>query len=48
MEATAADLQHLVSKKTDVVEGETAGVTMVEKKRSQDTADSKEVAAIWK
>ena len=52
MEATAADLQHLGSKKTEVVEGETAGVAVVEKKRSQDKEDSEEVAAIgrqsWK
>eukprot|EP00731_Ephydatia_muelleri_P017299 Em0010g397a len=33
IEATAADLQHLVSKKTEMVEGETAGVALVSKKR---------------
>ena len=33
MEATAADLQHLVSKKTEMVEGETAGVALLSKKR---------------
>ena len=33
VEATAADLQHLVSKKTEMVEGETAGVALVSKKR---------------
>ena len=48
MEAKVVDLQHLVSKKTDVVEGETAGVAVEEKMVSQVIEDSKEVAAIGK
>ncbi|KAL5469012.1 hypothetical protein EMCRGX_G030181 [Ephydatia muelleri] len=48
MEATAADLQHLVSKKTEMVEGETAGVALVSKKEIQGTEDSEEVAEMEK